>query len=63
MRARRATSEAGTVPVHRLYNNRFMFNDSNHRFTSDFANIAPLVVLGWTYEGIAFCALGYSAGD
>jgi hypothetical protein len=25
---------AGTIPVYRNYNNRFAFNDSNHRFTT-----------------------------
>jgi len=52
----------GTVPVHRLYNNRFMFNDSNHRFTTLVANIAPLEAQGWIYEGVAFCAANFSAG-
>ncbi|MEO8133014.1 MAG: hypothetical protein ABI831_03430 [Betaproteobacteria bacterium] len=47
----------GTKPVYRLYNNRFAFNDSNHRFTSQVGNIAPLQAQGWTYEGVAFCAL------
>ena len=48
---------AGTKPVYRLYNDRFAFNDSNHRFTTDTANIAPLQAQGWIYEGVAFCAL------
>ena len=47
----------GTKPVYRLYNNRFQFNDTNHRFTTDFENVAPLQRQGWTYEGVAFCAL------
>ena len=47
---------AGTKPVYRLYNNRFAFTDSNHRFTTDFANVAPLQNQGWSYEGVAFCA-------
>lgn len=48
---------SGTKPVYRLYNDRFSFNDSNHRFTTDPANIAPLRAQGWIYEGVAFCAL------
>ncbi len=48
---------AGTIPVYRLYNNRFQFTDSNHRFTTVLANIAPLQAQGWTYEGVVFCAL------
>ena len=47
----------GTKPVYRLYNNRAQLNDTNHRFTSDFENVAPLQRTGWTYEGVAFCAL------
>ena len=47
---------AGTIPVYRLYNNRFQFTDSNHRFTTQAANIQPLQQQGWVYEGIAFCA-------
>ena len=47
---------AATIPVYRLYNNRFQFTDSNHRFTTVFANIAPLQQQGWQYEGVAFCA-------
>ena len=48
---------AGTLPVYRLYNNRFSTNDSNHRFTTVAGNIAPLQAQGWLYEGVAFCAL------
>jgi Repeat of unknown function (DUF5648) len=47
----------GTIPVYRLYNDRFSFNDSNHRFTTNAANIGPLEAQGWKYEGVAFCAL------
>ena len=47
----------GSQPVYRLYNNRAQFNDTNHRFTTDFENVAPLQRAGWTYEGVAFCAL------
>jgi hypothetical protein len=47
----------GTIPVHRLYNNRFMFTDSNHRFTTQSTNIAPMEAEGWIYEGIGFCAV------
>lgn len=50
---------AGTLPVYRLYNNRYAYNDSNHRFTTVYGNIAALQAQGWTYEGIAFCALNY----
>jgi hypothetical protein len=53
---------SGTLPVHRLYNNRFAFNDSNHRFTTWFSEVAPLQAQGWVYEGVAFCARTYSGG-
>jgi len=49
--------DTGTIPVHRLYNNRFAFNDSNHRFTTVFDNVAAMQALGWVYEGVAFCAV------
>ena len=52
----------GTLAVYRLYNNRFMFNDSNHRFTTWLSEVAPLEAQGWRYEGVAFCALNYSGG-
>ncbi len=56
------TCPVGTVQVHRLYNNRFAFNDSNHRFTTVFPEVAALQAQGWQYEGVAFCSLNYSAG-
>ena len=48
---------AGEVPVFRVYNNRFAFNDSNHRFTTSSGNITALVAQGWKDEGVAFCAV------
>ena len=53
---------SGTIAVHRLYNNRFAFNDSNHRFTTRLSEVAPLEAQGWRYEGVAFCARNYSGG-
>lgn len=47
---------AGREPVHRLYNNRFRQNDSNHRFVPDAAARDDLVAEGWRDEGVAFCA-------
>lgn len=52
-----STCAAGTIPVYRLYNNRFQFNDSNHRFTTAVSEIPALQAQGWTLEGVAFCAL------
>ena len=51
---------AGLTPVYRLYNNRWMHNDSNHRFAVNVRARALLREAGWTEEGVAFCA--YSAG-
>ena len=49
---------AGLVPVDRLYNNRFAFHDSNHRFVTDPGERAKMVAQGWVDEGARFCALG-----
>ncbi|WP_346287485.1 S8 family peptidase [Zoogloea sp.] len=46
---------AGSVPVHRLYNNRFAYNDSNHRFTTDMTVVGQMMQAGWLYEGIKMC--------
>jgi hypothetical protein len=42
-------------PVYRLYNNRWMLNDSTHRYTPDVVIRDRLVAQGWTNEGISFC--------
>ncbi|MEP7067797.1 MAG: hypothetical protein ABI789_01095 [Usitatibacter sp.] len=44
--------------IHRYYNNRFAFNDSNHRYVDagDSVSRADLQARGWTDEGVAFCA-------
>jgi len=47
--------EAGMTPVYRLYNNRWMFNDSNHRFVTRPALRDQMVGRGWIYEGVAMC--------
>jgi uncharacterized protein DUF5648 len=46
----------GRVPVYRLYNNRFRFNDTNHRFTASTDARDRMLTNGWVDEGIAFCA-------
>jgi hypothetical protein len=48
---------AWQVPVYRLYNNRFAFHDSNHRFVTDAGERAKMVAKGWSDEGVRFCAL------
>ena len=49
---------SGTVPIYRVYNNRWMYNDSNHRFTTDTAVVADLVAKNWVAEGVVMCAPG-----
>jgi Repeat of unknown function (DUF5648) len=46
------------VPVYRMYNNRSMFNDSNHRYTASAAARANMLAQGWGDEGVAFCSYG-----
>jgi hypothetical protein len=48
----------GTAAVYRNYNNRFAFNDSNHRFTTSFTIYNKMISLGWVGEGIVMCSLG-----
>jgi hypothetical protein len=50
----------GLTPVYRLYNNRFVFNDSNHRYVTDAGERAKMQSQGWLDEGVRFCA--YRAG-
>ena len=45
------------VPVWRLYNNRAVQNDSNHRYTTDLIVYATLIARGpWKGEGIVMCS-------
>ena len=48
----------GTIPVYRLYNNRWMFNDSNHRYVTKQALRDKMVSLGWIDEGAQLCSPG-----
>ncbi len=47
---------AAGVPVYRLYNNRWMFNDSNHRYVTSASERAAMQAQGWIDEGVHFCA-------
>ena len=47
-----------TIPVYRNYNNRFVFNDSNHRFTTSIDVYNTMKSQGWVGEGVVMCALG-----
>jgi len=46
---------ANTTPLYRLYNNRWMFNDNNHRYATRAAVRQQMVAQGWMDEGIAMC--------
>ena len=46
---------AGTSPVYRLYNNRWMHNDSNHRFVKRLDLYQQMQAQGWAGEGVAMC--------
>lgn len=43
------------TPVYRLYNNRWMFNDSNHRYTIRTDIYQQMIAKGWVGEGVALC--------
>lgn len=47
---------AGTQPVYRVYNNRWMINDSNHRYTINFPTYQDMIRQGWLAEGVVMCA-------
>ena len=50
------TCAAPLIRVHRLYNNRWMHNDSNHRYTVSPEVVTQMQARGWTHEGVVFCA-------
>ncbi len=45
-----------TFPVYRAYNQRGIYNDSNHRFISDPRTRYAMLAGGWADEGVAFCS-------
>ena len=49
---------AGSTPVVRLYNNRAMSNDANHRYVTREGERARLRAAGWIDEGARFCSIG-----
>lgn len=50
----------GTTPVYRVYNNRWMYNDSNHRFVTDSIVYQQMTQQGWVPEGLVMCVNGSS---
>ncbi|SRR5258707_240296 len=45
-----------TYPVYRAYNQRAIYNDSNHRFMGDSLTRSATLAGGWADEGVAFCS-------
>lgn len=48
----------GTTPLYRVYNNRWMYNDSNHRFVTDSIIYQQMADQGWVQEGLVMCVNG-----
>jgi hypothetical protein len=48
----------GTQPIYRAYNSRWMFNDSNHRFITNYATYLQMGNRGWSLEGMVMCSTG-----
>lgn len=46
---------SGTTPIYRAYNNRWMFNDSNHKYTARYSDYVEIVAKGWNAEGVRLC--------
>ena len=49
------TCAANHTSIYRLYNNRWMHNDSNHRFVKRFDLYQQMQAQGWAGEGVAMC--------
>ncbi len=47
---------AGTTPIYRSYNNGFVRNDSNHRFSVDYTVFSNSSSFGYIPEGLAMCS-------
>lgn len=47
-----------TQPVYRYYNNRWMHNDSNHRYATHLFDKNLMIQQGWVLEGVAMCGAG-----
>lgn len=48
----------GTAPIYRYYNQRYRFNDSNHRFATHLYDKQDMLSDGWVLEGVAMCGAG-----
>ena len=48
---------ADTIPVFRVYNNGFVHNNSNHRYTTSRRTRNDMIANGWIDEGTVFCVV------
>jgi predicted dienelactone hydrolase len=48
---------AGYLQVNRAYNNGFVRNDSNHRYSTSDSTMRDMAQAGWTVEGTVMCAV------
>lgn len=46
----------GYLGVHRAYNNGFVRNDSNHRYTTSDSTMKQMRASGWIFEGTVMCS-------
>ena len=46
----------GYLGVHRVYNNGYVRNDSNHRYTTSDSSVRDLQRQGWIYESTVMCS-------
>jgi len=46
-----------SIPVFRVYNNRYAFNDSNHRYTTSRMTREQMKSRDWVDEGTVFCVV------
>ena len=46
----------GSLGVHRAYNNGFVRNDSNHRYTTSDSTMRDMQAAGWTFESTVMCS-------
>jgi hypothetical protein len=53
---------SGTDPVWRLFNNRVIEMDSNHRFVASAETYRTMIADGWVGEGVTSCSPPNPAG-
>ncbi|MEP7261358.1 MAG: DUF1800 family protein [Usitatibacter sp.] len=56
MRVNGTACATGSAPLYRSYNNGYLRNDSNHRFTTDASLYAKSASFGYQAEGVVMCS-------